>query len=93
MAGRTKLAVLSGPFLKAFCESKFLFPKKSGIYDFLSDYNARTARVRVFKSQTEPPGDVSREARARLIEDEIWIRGFIGILDEKLGPYLNFHSI
>jgi hypothetical protein len=90
----TKLAVLSGPFLKAFCESKFLFPKESGIYDFLSDYNERTARVRVFKSQSEPLGDVlTREVRAQLTDDQIWIRGCIGILDEKLGPYLNFHSI
>jgi hypothetical protein len=35
----SKLAVLYVPFLKAFCESKFLFPKESGIYDFLRDYN------------------------------------------------------
>jgi hypothetical protein len=89
----TKLAVLHVPFLKAFCESKFLFPKESGIYDFLRDYNERAARVRVSKSGIEPLGDITQEARAQLIEDKIWIKDCIGILDEKLGPYLNFHSI
>ena len=33
------------------------------------------------------------EERAQLIEDKIWIKDCIGILDEKLGPYMNFHSI
>jgi hypothetical protein len=89
----SKLAVLYVPFLKAFCESKFLFPKESGVYDFLRDYNERAARVRVSKSGIEPLGDVSQEARAQLIEDKIWIKDCIGILDEKLCPYLNFHSI
>jgi hypothetical protein len=88
-----KLAVLHGPFLKAFCESKFLFPEESGIYDSLRDYNERVARVRVFKSRIDPVGDISQEVREKLIEDQIWIKDYIGILDEKLGPYLNFHSI
>lgn len=88
-----KLAVLHGPFLKAFCESKFLFPKESGIYDSLRDYNERVARVRVFKSRIDPVGDMSQEVREKLIEDQIWIKDYVGILDEKLGPYLNFHSI
>jgi hypothetical protein len=88
-----KLAVLHGPFLKAFCESKFLFPKESGIYDFLQEYNERAARVRVFKSQTTPRDDESPEVRAQLIEDKIWIKDSIGTLDKKLGSYLNFHSI
>lgn len=88
-----KLAVLQGLFLKAFCESKFLFPKESGIYDSLRDYNERVARVRCFKSRIEPRGDASQTVREQVIEDEIWIRGYVGILDEKLGPYLNFHSI
>jgi len=88
-----QLAVLYVPFLKAFCESKFLFPKESGIYDFLRDYNVRAARVRVSKSGIEPLGDISQEARAQLTEDETWIKDCVDILDEKLGPYLNFHSI
>jgi len=88
-----KLAVLHVPFLKAFCESKFLFPKESGIYDSLRDYNERVARVRAVKSRIDPVGDISQEVRKKLIEDQIWIKDYIGILDEKLGPYLNFHSM
>lgn len=88
-----KLAVLHRPFLKAFCESKFLFPKESGIYDFLEEYNMRAARVRVFKSQKPPRSDASPKEREQLIEDEIWIKDCIGTLEEELGPYLNFHSI
>src|ERR1039458_8099851 len=67
-----KLAVLHVPFLKAFCESKFLFPNESGVYDSLRDYNERAARVRVFKSQIEPRAEPSQAERKQLIEDEIW---------------------
>lgn len=88
-----KLAVLHRPFLKAFCESKFLFPKESRVYDFLEEYNMRAARVRVFKSQIPPRGDASPREREQLTEDEIWIKDCIGTLEEKLGPYLNFHDI
>lgn len=90
-----KLDMLHVPFMKAFWESKFLFPKKSGIYDFLDEYNLRTARVRVYRNplSAASQGDVSQEERAQLIEDKIWIKDCIGILDKKLGPYLNFHSI
>jgi hypothetical protein len=79
--------------MKAFWESKFLFPEKSGIYDFLDEYNLRTSRVRVYRSQIPPRSDFTPEERAQLTKDEIWINVCIGILDEKLGPYLNFHSI
>jgi hypothetical protein len=88
-----KLNLLHVPFMKAFWESKFLFPEKSGIYDFLDDYNLRTSRVRVYRSQIPPRSDLTPEERAQLIKDEIWIKDCIGILEEKLGPYLNFHSI
>jgi hypothetical protein len=88
-----KLDLLHVPFMKAFWESKFLFPEKSGIYDFLDDYNLRTSRVRVYRSQIPPRSDLTPEERAQLIKDEIWIKDCIGILEEKLGPYLNFHSI
>jgi hypothetical protein len=79
--------------MKASWESKFLFPKESGIYDFLDEYNLRTARVRVYRTPlgAASQGDVSQEERAQLIEDKIWIKDCIGILDEKLGPYLKFH--
>jgi hypothetical protein len=88
-----KLDVLHVPFMKASWESKFLFPKESGIYDFLDEYNLRTARVRVYRTPlgAASQGDVSQEERAQLIEDKIWIKDCIGILDEKLGPYLKFH--
>ena len=88
-----KLDLLHVQFMKAFWESKFLFPEESGIYDFLDEYNLRTSRVRASKSGIEPLGDITQEARAQLIEDEKWIKDCIGILDEKLGPYLNFHLI
>jgi hypothetical protein len=88
-----KLNLLHVQFMKAFWESKFLFREKSGIYDFLDDYNLRTSRVRVYRSQIPPRSDLTPEERAQLIKDEIWIKDCIGILEEKLSPYLNFHSI
>lgn len=86
-----KLAALHRPFLMAFCESKFLFPKESGIYDFLVQYNLRTSSVRAYKGQIPPRCDVSPAERAQLAEDEIWIKDCIGVFEEKLGRYLNFH--
>jgi hypothetical protein len=88
-----KLDLLHVPFMKAFWESKFLFPEKSGIYDLLDEYNLRTSRVRVYRGQIPPRSDLTPEERAQLIEDNIWIKDCIGTLEEKLGPYLNFHSI
>jgi hypothetical protein len=88
-----KLDLLHVPFMKAFWESKFLFPEESGIYDFLDEYNLRTSRVRVYRSQIPPRSDLTPKERAQSIKDKIWIKDCIGILDEKLGPYLNFHSI
>jgi hypothetical protein len=88
-----RLQLLHMLFMKAFWESKFLFPEESGIYDFLDEYNLRTSRVRVYRSQIPPRSDFTREEREQLTKDEIWIKDCIGILDEKLGPYLNFHSI
>jgi hypothetical protein len=85
------LALLHGPFLKAFCESKFLFPQKSGIHDLLGEYNGRTARVRASKGRPEFSNQASPAERAQLAEDEKWIRNLVGTLDEKLGPYLNFN--
>jgi hypothetical protein len=88
-----KLDSLHVLFMKAFWESKFLFPEESGIYDFLNEYNLRTSHVRADRSQIPPRSDLTPEERARLIEDKIWIKDCIDIFDEKLGPYMNFHSI
>ena len=55
-----KLALLHVPFMKAFWESKFLFPEESGIYDFLDEYNLRTSRVRVDRSQIPPRSDLEQ---------------------------------
>ncbi len=88
-----KLDLLHVPFMKAFCDSKFLFPKKSGIYDFLDEYNLRTSRVRVYRSEIPPRSDLTPEERAQLTKDEIWIKDCIGVLDVKLGTYLNFRNI
>jgi hypothetical protein len=88
-----KLAVLHRPFLKAFCESKFLFPQKSGIHDFLGEYNERAARVRAYKGRPDLSNEASPEERAQLAEDQKWMRNLIGTLDKKLSPYLNFDSI
>jgi hypothetical protein len=88
-----KLNLLHMTFMKAFWESKFLFPEESGIYDFLDEYNLRTSRVRAYRSQIPPSSDLTPEVRAQLTKDEIWIKDCIGVLDVKLGTYLNFHSI
>jgi len=86
-----KLTELHGPFMKAYCESKFLFPKESGIYGFLDEYNLHTSRVRVYKNRGDV--NVSQAERVQLANDQKWIKDCIGDFEEKLGPFLNFHSI
>ncbi len=95
--GEPEQFALRGPFVKAFCESRFMFPKESGIYDFLSAFNYHAFRIVNFKSGVEVFGDAFSEERAKLsqqrIEDVNWVLGSIDTLIDKLAPYLNFHSL
>ncbi len=88
---------LRGPFVKAFCESRFMFPKGSGIYDFLILFNYHAVRIVNFKSGLEIYGNAFPEERAKLsqqrLEDVNWILGSIDTLIDKLAPFLNFHSL
>jgi len=92
-----KQLALRGTFVKAFCESKFMFPKESGIYEFLQEFNKRAFRITSFKSGIEPLGNAFSEEKARRLEqraeDVAWIVSSIDMFIEKLGPYLNFHSL
>jgi hypothetical protein len=88
---------LRGPFVRAFCESKFMFPEKSGVYKFLEEFNLHAFRVSNFKSAFEGWGDAFPEERAKLAQQRTenvnWILMSLETLMAKMAPFLNFHSL
>ena len=93
----SKQQALQEPFVKAFCESKFMFPEESGVYEFLREFNQRAARIMGFKSLSNEIRDVMPAEFAKLAnqrtKDVNWILGSMDTLLVKLAPYLNFHSL
>ncbi len=87
---------LRGPFVKAFCESKFMFPVSSGIYEFLSDFHRHAFRIANFKAASDPIRDLMPAEFAKLAnrrsEDANWILSSMEVFLAKLAPYLNFHD-
>ncbi len=88
---------LRGPFVKAFCEAKFMFPEESGIFEFLGEFNLHAFRITNFKSASDPIRDVMPAEFLKLAnertQDANWILGSMDTLLAKLAPYLNFHSL
>ncbi len=88
---------LRGPFVKAFCESKFMFPEESGVYEFLREFNQHAFRITGFKSLSDQMRDVMPDEFAKLanqrIQDVNWILGSMDTLLVKLAPHLNFHLL
>ncbi len=88
---------LQGPFVKAFCESRFMFPEESGIHAFLNEFHLHAFRVTHFKSASDPirevmPAEFLKLANQRT-QDLNWILNSMDIFLAKLAPYLNFHSL
>jgi hypothetical protein len=86
-----------GPFVKAFCESKFMFPIKSGVYEYLEEFNLHAFRVSNFKSAIDSWGESFPEEKAKLAiqrtENVNWILSSLDKLQERMAPFLNFHSL
>ncbi len=95
--GKPEQLALRGPFVAAFCESKFMFPKKSGVYEFLGEFNMHAIRIVNLTSDIEEKGDAPPGYKAGLGQQRAvsqgWILGSIEKLLIRMGPFLNFHSL
>jgi hypothetical protein len=95
--GKPEQLVTRGPFVKAFCESKFMFPEKSGVYDFLKEFNEHAFRITNFKSSIDELGDVFPNETVKLAQqrskDVNWILMSVDTLLARMAPFLNFHKL
>jgi hypothetical protein len=97
--GKPEQLALRGPFVAAFCESKFMFPKASGVYEFLSEFNLHAFRIATLTHDIEEkekwetvPGYIAGLAQQK-IQSQNWILSSIETLLARMGPFLNFHSL
>jgi hypothetical protein len=87
---------LYGLFIKATRESRFIFPRKSGVHSFLEEFqlhatkivNAESQRVRLEGMNLKKAG--LEESR---LAEEHWILNSMFILEDKMEPYLRFKTM
>lgn len=87
---------LQFPFIKAFRESRFLFPEKSGVYDHLSEFHSHAFKIVNFHQVAQFAATAPEEFLKYSLERDRsagWILGSIGSLEEMLAPFLNFHDM
>lgn len=86
-----------GPFVRAFCESKFMFPEESGVYALLKKFNEHASRISNHTSTLAELGEAYPRERGEIgqkrIESAHWILGSLDTLIERMAPFLNFHSL
>lgn len=87
---------LQYPFLKAFRESRFLFPKDSGVFDYISEFQKHAFRIVQFDNLKPlakiDPKEFLKHSKQR--ENSLsWLLNSMEGLEERLAPFLNFHDI
>lgn len=94
--GTSDQLALLGPFDKAFRESRFLFPKSSGVYTLLDEFHKRAFKIVHFenlKPQLQTLGvEEGLEYVNERTENVNWIAGSLEKLEDMMAPFLNFHS-
>lgn len=93
------------PFQRALAEAKFMFPAESGVYELLSEFNEHADCVCGYIPRNKGvPSASKKDDQSALIdtlaneqrerdENLRWIQNAIDVLDQKIAPYLNFHSL
>lgn len=87
---------LQYPFLKAYREARFLFPKESGVFDYIGEFQKHAFTIVHFDKlkslAKEAPEEFLKYSRQR--EDSLsWLLNSMVGLEERLAPYLNFHNM
>jgi hypothetical protein len=88
---------LIAPFYRAYRESKFLFPEAAGVHRFLEEFSQHAFQITNFKEARDGWGEAFPEETVALAlarTDHVnWVLTSIAVLEERIAPFLNFHSI
>jgi hypothetical protein len=94
--GSDEQQVLKAPYTQAFRESRFLFPKNSGIFSFLEEFSKRAFFIVNFDQLKEmksvDPQEFAKQAQKK-IDSVNWILESMTTFEDKLEPYLKFHKL
>jgi hypothetical protein len=94
--GTPEQVVLQGPFIKAFRESRFLFPANSGVHQFLREFHEHAFRIINFRNLTElaqSDQDLWIKYSKERDASAGWMLTAAERLEQKLEQFLNFHEI
>jgi len=74
-----------------------MFPEKSGVHDFLKEFNLHAAWIVNYKSELEKyrdalPNESAKWAQRR-IDSVNWMLDSPDMLHALMAPFLNFHSL
>lgn len=87
---------LQEPFIAAFRESLFMFPPKSRVYDLLSEFHQRAFFITKFTQMMEGLQGMNKERieqSNKRTEHVNWLLGSMTEIEERMKPYLKFHSV
>jgi ABC-type multidrug transport system fused ATPase/permease subunit len=83
------------PFLRAYRESMFIFPAKSGVYELLTEFQSHAYNVTQyerFRSIFRSAGMLPIKTSERL-DSQKWIVKSIETLEEKMKPFISFDRL
>jgi hypothetical protein len=87
---------LVDPFIQASREAKFLFPEKSGVFSFLTEFSKHAFFITNFdklKDLSSMDQKLFSKHFEKRVDSVNWILQSMEPLEQKLGPFLNFHDM
>lgn len=87
---------LKKPFFKAAREAKFMFPKDSGVYEYIQEFHTHAFYVVTFAKTHAMFVSTSKESVAHVherVEHVNWILVSITELERRMSPYLRFDRL
>jgi hypothetical protein len=93
--GSVEQIALQMPFLRAYRESMFLFPPKSGVYEWLTDFQSHAYNITQyerFRSIWNNAGILPIKTTERS-DSQAWILKSVETLEEKMKPFISFHRL
>jgi hypothetical protein len=94
--GSAEQKALYTPFIKAVRESRFIFPKKSGVLPFLEEFQRHSFYIVTFEEARNSMQGMNREIgelAQRKLEHQNWILYSMPTLEDKMEPYLQFEKL
>lgn len=84
------------PFIAAFRESRFMFPPESGVYDLLKEFFNHSFFIVKHSETVQAMQGMSKEIAQLALkraDHAGWILNSISEIENKMAPYMNFHSV